>query len=316
MASTAHAQRRGLSRGAPGRCRSQQLPPQNMMEVVGAMSHATQEATKTNRFQLENRRLPDSVLTEAILTMTSHASVRHYKPDPVPPEAVEAILTAARSSATSSNLHMYSIIVVTDGERREQLAQLSEQDQVRQAPLVLVFCPDLHRLERVCERQGYPFADRNTEMFMQAVVDAALAAQNAAVAAESLGFGTCYIGAIRNRPVQVAQLLKLPPRTFALVGLTIGYPARPAKLKPRLPAQVTVHYEEYSEDGLEEGLAAYDEIMASSGIYKNREVPVEGQPGVTRLYGWCEHSARRMSKPHPLRHNMKEHLQQLGWDFV
>src|SRR5690606_40800142 len=56
------------------------------------------------------------------------------------------------------------------------------------------------------------------DMFLQAVVDAALVAQNAAVAAESLGLGICMIGGIRNDPVKVAELLKLPPRTFALVG--------------------------------------------------------------------------------------------------
>jgi len=274
------------------------------------------QLTATNRFQQENRQLPETVLTETIKTMAAHASVRQYKPDPVPQEALEAILTAARSASTSSNLQMYSIIVVTDPERREQLAQLSgDQDQIRQAPVFLVFCPDLHRLERVCQRQGYPFADRYMEMFIQAVVDAALAGQNAAVAAESLGLGICFVGGIRNRPLEVARLLKLPPRTFALFGLTVGYPAYQPKIKPRLPAEVTVHREEYSEAGLEEGLAAYDSIMAQTGIYKDREVQVDGQPGATRLYGWCEHSARRMAKPHPLRRNMKEMLEQLGWEF-
>ncbi|OUN01752.1 MAG: hypothetical protein BAA04_04365 [Firmicutes bacterium ZCTH02-B6] len=274
------------------------------------------QLTAASRFQQENRQLPESVLTETIMTMVSHASVRQYKPDPVPEEALEAILTAARSASTSSNLQMYSIIVVRDPEHREQLAQLSgDQDHIRQAPLFLVFVADLHRLEVVCQRQGYPLGDRYMEMFIQAVVDTALAAQNAAVAAESLGLGICYIGAIRNRPLEVAQLLKLPPRTLALVGMTVGYPERPAKIKPRLPAEVTVHMEEYSDAALEEGLAAYDNIMAETGIYKNREVPVDGQPGVTRLYGWCEHSARRMAKPHPTRREIKRTLEQLGWEF-
>ncbi|HEY8417450.1 MAG TPA: NADPH-dependent oxidoreductase [Limnochordales bacterium] len=286
------------------------------------------ELTSTSRFQLENRQLPEAVLTEPILTMAAHASVRHYKPDPVPPEALEAILTAARSASTSSNLQMYSIIVVTDAQRRQELAALTGQEHVGQAPLLLVFCPDLYRLERVCQRQGYPFADRHTEMFIQAVVDAAIAGQNAAVAAESLGLGICYIGSIRNRPLEVARLLKLPPRTFALFGMTIGYPARQPRLKPRLPAEVTVHWEEYSDAGLEEGLAAYDAIMAATGIYKDREVAVpkgaggsqgqaaDGEPAAAaKLYGWCEHTARRMAQPHPLRRDMKQYLEQLGWEF-
>ncbi|MBO8142389.1 MAG: NADPH-dependent oxidoreductase [Firmicutes bacterium] len=272
--------------------------------------------TAETRFAAENRQLPGAVLTETIQLLASHASVRHYKPDPVPPEAVEAILTAARSAPTSSNLQMYSIVVVTDEERRARLAELSgNQEHVRQAPLFLAFCPDLNRLERVCQRQGYPFADRYTEMFIQAVVDAALVAQNASIAAESLGLGTCMIGGIRNRPREVAQLLGLPPRTFALVGLTVGYPAQRPNLKPRLPEQVTVHRERYDDRHLEEGLAAYDEIMAATGIYAGREVKAPGADGSPRLYGWCEHSARRMSRPHPTRRHIKETLEELGWEF-
>src|SRR5690606_11916367 len=88
------------------------------------------ELTITSRFQLENRQLPEAVLTAPILTMAAHASVRHYKPDPVAPEALEAILTAARSASTSSNLQMYSIIVVTDQRRRQELAALTGQEHV------------------------------------------------------------------------------------------------------------------------------------------------------------------------------------------
>lgn len=297
------------------------------------------ELTVTNRFQLENRQLPDAVLTDAIKTMAAHASVRRYKPDPVPEEALEAILTAARSASTSHNFQAYTIIVVTDPERRRQLAELSDQEHVSQSPLVLVFCADLYRLERVCQRQGYPFGDRHMDLFLQAVVDASLAAQNAAVAAQSLGLGICYLGAIRNRPLEVAKFLGLPPRTFALFGLTIGYPARQPRIKPRLPAQVTVHWETYSDAHLDEGLAAYDATMAATGIYKNRQVAVRadgagaaGQAdsasstnGATtagdqvapapNVYGWCEHTARRLAKPHPLRRDMKTYLEQLGWEF-
>ena len=56
-----------------------------------------------------------------------------------------------------------------------------------------------------------------------APIDAALAAQNAVVAAQSLGLRTVYIGAMRNDPVRVAELLGLPPRAFVVFGLCVGY---------------------------------------------------------------------------------------------
>ena len=50
----------------------------------------------------------------------------------------------------------------------------------------------------------------STEKFMVALIDAALAAQNAAIAAESMGLGICYIGGIRNKLDEVKDLLKTP----------------------------------------------------------------------------------------------------------
>jgi nitroreductase len=107
------------------------------------------------------------------------------------------------------------------------------QAQVRDCPLLLVFIADLSRLDRVSERGGgRADANRFLEMFLVASVDAALAAQNALVAAESLGLGTCYIGAMRNHPEQVAEVLGLPPDAFAVFGLCIGWPdpARPGSI--------------------------------------------------------------------------------------
>ena len=202
-----------------------------------------------NRFQLENLNPPAELLNAVIQQLTSHASVRTYRPDPLPEGVLEVLITVAQSASTSSNLQNYSIIAVEDAEKRRQLAEITKNAHVAEAPLFLVFCPDLYRMERVCQRQGHPFADRGMDMFLQAVVDAALVAQNAAVAAESLGLGICMIGGIRNDPVKVAELLKLPPRTFALVGMTVGYPAEPPKLRHRLPLDVILHREAYSDAG-------------------------------------------------------------------
>lgn len=67
-------------------------------------------------------------------------------------------------------------------------------------------------------------AASSLDTFLMAVVDAALAAQNAVVAAESLALGTCYIGAIRNRSQEMAAELGLVPGTFATFGLCVGHP--------------------------------------------------------------------------------------------
>lgn len=267
-----------------------------------------------DRFVLEERQVPEELVTDVIRLMARHRSIRDYLPDPLPKGTVEALVTAAQSASTSSNLQAYSIIAVQDPEKRKLLAEWSGNPFAAKAPLILVFCPDLYRLEKVCQRQGYEFADRSMEMFIVAVVDAALASQNAALAAESLGLGICYLGGIRNETAKVAELLQLPPRTFALFGMAVGYPASPSRVRHRLPMEVVLHHDRYSEENLEAGLQRYDAVTAQSGIYAGRQVSVE-EARKPKIYGWCEHSARRMARPNPKRRNMREQLENLGWDF-
>ncbi|MGP1676983.1 MAG: nitroreductase family protein, partial [Burkholderiales bacterium] len=103
------------------------------------------------------------------------------------------------------------------------------------------------------------------ESFVVAAIDAALAAQNAAVAAESMGLGTCYIGALRNDPERVAAELGLPPRAMAVFGMCVGRedPARPAEIKPRLPQPVVTFRERYAPQGEMEQVAIYDDTVAA-----------------------------------------------------
>lgn len=274
---------------------------------------ATDALAGPDRFELEGRPVPETLLNDVVRLLCRHRSVRSYRPDPLPEGVLEVLVTAAQSASTSRHFQAYSIVAVQDPERKKRLAELSNNGFVADAPLVLVFCPDLHRLEAVSRRQGYEFAERGMDMFLQAVVDTALAAQNAAIAAESLGLGICYIGGIRDAVVEVAELLRLPPRTFALFAMTVGYPAGPTHVRPRLPMDVVLHRETYSDHKLEEGLRRYDEITAASGIYARRAAPEDG--GEPRLYGWCEHTARRLARPHPKRAALRRQLEELGWEF-
>jgi hypothetical protein len=105
--------------------------------------------------------------------------------------------------------------------------------------------------------RGYDYL----EGFTLAAIDAALAAQNAVVAAESLGLGTVYIGGLRNRPEDVAALAGLPRGAAVVFGLVVGRPdpARPAAVKPRLPQDVVLHHETYALEAQREGIARFDE---------------------------------------------------------
>jgi nitroreductase len=201
---------------------------------------------------------------EAIL---SHRSVRTYLPKPVPESVLQLIVAAAQSAPTSPSLQAWSVVAVEDPERRKKLAELASPNlQIISAPLFLVWVADLSRLRKITTNQGRTGEGLDyLESFLLATIDATLAAQNALVALESLGFGTCYIGGIRNHPAEVGELLGLPPEAFAVFGMTVGYPdpAVETEVKPRLPQSVVLHREQYQAAPPEADLSTYDDTMRS-----------------------------------------------------
>jgi len=235
--------------------------------------------------------------TPTVELMHRHGSVRSYKPDPVPPDLVEMLVAAAQRASTSSNLQVVSVVAVTEAPLRTRLAELcGQQAHIAQAPLFLAWCADLHRLERACELRGYTQVTDYVENFLMCAVDAGIAAQNAALAAESVGLGICYIGGIRNNTQAVIELLALPRLVFPVVGMTVGWPGAAAVVRPRLAPSAILHWETYDPHPRDTALHEYDKAMIASGIYEGRQVPVPGASGVTEDYGWLEHCARRVSR--------------------
>lgn len=202
---------------------------------------------------------------DTIALLLSHRSVRGYKPDPLLEGTLETLIAAAQSAATSSNLQTWSVVSVNDPAVRKEMAAIAgNQKHIEQCPLFLVFLADVSRNTRLAEQEkvelaGLPYL----EAFLVAAIDAALAAQNAVVAAESLGLSNVYIGALRNDVKRVAELLGLPPGVAPVFGLCVGYalPGREGEVKPRLPQDAVLHHEKYDADDARHR-AAYDPRMA------------------------------------------------------
>lgn len=253
--------------------------------------------------------------TPTIEQIFRHASVRRYKPDPVSEQVVEAIVAAAQRSSTSSNLQTYSVVAITDEDKRARIAELSgNQRHIRQAPVFLAWCADLHRLDRVCEMRGYQQVTSYVENFLVAALDAAIAMQTAALAAESMGLGMCYIGGIRNQLKEMIALLGLPKLVFPISGMTLGWPAVEPLIRPRLPMEAVLHWESYDSSRETAALEAYDRAMIETGIYRGRRVAVPGGDGGEQDYGWLEHSARRASRP--VRTDLRQVLRQQEFDLA
>jgi nitroreductase len=238
--------------------------------------------------------LPSPFWNETLETLFSHRSVRRFAAEPITDEVIETLIGAAQSAPSSSNLQSWSAILVTDPVARRMLADWSgDQRHVVTAPVFIVFTADLSRAERVARRQETdPIHLDRIDTLLVGVTDAALAAQNAAVAAESLGLGTVYVGGIRNRVEAVADLLGLPTRVLPLFGLAIGRPAAAVAtaVKPRLPQRLVFHRNRYAVDDDEAGaVAAYDRRLRA----------FQGEQGLEGA-DWSATVANRVGDPRAL----------------
>jgi nitroreductase len=208
---------------------------------------------------------PPAQWNAVLATLLNHRSVRGFLPDALPDGTLELLVAAAQSASTSSNLQLWSVVAVAEPAHKAELATLAgDQQFIRDAPLLLVWLADLARIDAIAAARAQRVeGTQYIEEFVVGVVDAALAAQNALVAAESLGLGGVYVGAMRNRPEDVAAALDLPPQVFAVFGMAIGWPdsARPTDIKPRLPQRAVLHRERYDAAPQAEAVAAYDAVM-------------------------------------------------------
>ncbi len=224
---------------------------------------------------------------DTIALLLNHRSVRGYKPDPVPAGTLETLVAAAQSAATSSNMQWTSVVAITDPAKKKVLAEIAgNQKHIEQCPLYLCWVTDMSRNSAIgqaerTELKVMPWL----ETFLVASVDVALAAQNAVVAAESVGLGTVYIGAMRNDPERVAKLLGLPPQCFVLFGLCVGYATEQAagEVKPRMPQPMMLHHERYDASKAGTLRQAHDKAMTEFSARNEMQAGTWTQRVLNRL---------------------------------
>ena len=235
--------------------------------------------------------------------LNAHRSIRKFTDQPIDADLLVTILRSGQAAATSSFLQGATVIRVRNPASREKLAAFAgNQPYVQTAAEFFVLCADLKRPGNCCVQYDKPFEGDYTEHFIIATVDVALMAQNMVVAAEAAGLGICYIGGLRNNPREVSDLLQLPKGVYPVFGLCLGYPDQDPECKPRLPLEVIVKEDVYSEDGDAKRIAEYDEEIRE--YYKKR---TGGGHGIC----WSEQVASLLSEK--ARPHMRQFLADQGF---
>ena len=202
----------------------------------------------------------DKSCLDAIL---DRRSILKFKDDDVPPDVLDKVLQAAlRASGPGGTLkggyrgsQPFSIIEVRDRDRRAQLNELlceGRRSCIEKAPVALVFCVDTHRMNRWSELQGGAPHFKGIGVLWVALRGVYTAAQNAVIAAESLGLGSQYIQEIVWQPYTTLGFFQLPPQVLPVAMLIMGYPEERPPLAPSLPLEAVVHKEVYNDPTDEE----------------------------------------------------------------
>lgn len=202
-------------------------------------------------------------MNEMINIQLNHRTIRFFKDQNVESEQFNTILDVINQTASSNALQAFSIIRVTDSDKRAKLATITKQPYIAKVPELLIFVVDNYRNATISKAKGYEGESyRSMDFFFQGAADSYLAAQNATNAIEALGMGAVYFGSILNDAQAVVDLFDLPELTFPLLGLGFGYPDDEPQLKPRMNLKLKLGENGYPHrDDLIVDLEEYDQRM-------------------------------------------------------
>ncbi len=202
-------------------------------------------------------------MNQVINQLTNRRSVREFTGEAVKKEDLELILKTAQRAPTSINGQQISLVYTQDKAKIKEIAELcGGQHQVASADVFVTIVVDFNRTAFATEKVGKKHViEKSAEGILVGAVDAGIILSSLQTAAESLGYGTTAIGAVRMNPEKFIEILGLPKKTYPMVGTTIGVPtlkAKEAPLKPRMPFSSFAFRDKYDDVALKNGVLAYE----------------------------------------------------------
>ncbi|MFQ6064657.1 MAG: nitroreductase family protein [Candidatus Bathyarchaeia archaeon] len=211
-------------------------------------------------------------IPKSLELLFTHRTIRRFKPTPVAEADVRKIAEAGQRAPSACNLQTYTIIWITDTEKRSKVLNACGVPSLS-APVILVVCADLRRLAKTlkslnhdhCLKHGYGHS-----LKLLSIVDAALVAQNMTITAEAYGLGSLFIGSALANPTLI-KILRLPKGVLPLTLLCIGRPDEQPPTRPRLPLSSILKINEYrdpSPEEIESFLKHMNRALDREGYYR------------------------------------------------
>ena len=216
-----------------------------------------------------------------------HRSVRTYSDKAVSDEILDNLITTVQQSPSSINAQQTSLVVVRNTNTRKRISEIAGgQPWIAEAPVFITLIMDFYKTSLAGQKKGLQQKiHESLEATVVGAVDAGIILGNLITVAESLGLGIVPIGGIRNDPEAMVELLKLPPLTFPVAGLCLGYERSESYVKPRLPISSFRHDEVYKTNGLQNAIDEYDERLMAHWQKVGRN---DGEPWSDTVAGFYQ----------------------------
>lgn len=247
------------------------------------------------------------IQNEVIDTMMKRRSVRKYTDEQPSDEVIHMIVRAGQQAPFAGQL--CSVLLT----RRQKLPW--------GAPLMFTICVDMHRMELIMAKRNWKTKTSDLSIMLFGLQDATLMAGNMVTAAESLGLGSCFIGAAAYTADRIRKKYKLPQRVYPFVYLVMGYPAEEFPPRPRYPLEFTLFedkYPELTDEMIENAMQVMDEGYLSQGYYRTlkAKISLEGDRKETFTYddySWTEHISRKWGQWDEDPKELLEPMEQCGF---
>lgn len=229
------------------------------------------------------------IRNEVIDSLMNRKSIRNYTGEQPSDEAVETVVRAGQQAPFAMQLG--SVLLSREAEHN-----------VFRAPLLFTICADVHRMEKVMVSRGWELAASTLYTLIFGMQDAAYMAQNMVTAAESLGLGSCFIGAAPFMAKKIREAYRLPSKVFPMVMLTMGYPAEDPPVRPRYPLPFHLFENQYPDltgEMVEEAKEVMDSGYLQQDYYRNANYMIPLPEGMVENftfddYSWTEHISRKL----------------------
>lgn len=232
---------------------------------------------------------------------------RSFKDEPIKEEDLKILKEATLRAPTAGNMMFYSVLEITDQDKRDKLAILCDnQSFIATAPLVWVFVSDVQKWVNYYRESGS--VAKGSEMGIEerkiglgdlflANSDALIAAQTAVIAAEALQIGSCYIGDVLEEYEKIKKLLDLPKHAVVTTLLVFGYPKNPNPLEQksiRCPASSIFMENGYKEPHLKELQIAFGK--QEEHLRKQKRLPFDNSGTISDFYYFRKHNSPFMEE--------------------